>query len=425
MHLTDEEQAILAGSQGEVMAKALRSVVRYGEIFGATRLAELDGPIHVVTSMGMTGLEAVMDMMDVLIAAGLRTREPFTCNPRPYDLDAVAYTDAEKAELATLYPYQDRYEAQLVALGMKDSRSFSCTAYLPENGNTPDKGDILAWAESSAVVFANSVLGARSNRNSGSIELLCGITGRAPEFGLLTDAGRRATWRIEVATTTLPPATVLGSAIGRRVVADVPYIVGLDRFLGTEIDDPTRDYLKDMGAATASSGAVGLYHVENLTPDAKEQGRDLLAPDARTYVIDDRVLADLVAAFPMPWTDRDATPETALIGCPHLSLSQLRTVSGRITAALEDADRQTVRMRTVLSASPKVIAAFREQEPEAYRRVTGAGVSLSSFCPALHMTSPASASRPVITPSTKLRTYSTARFLADDEVIARIVGAES
>lgn len=423
MHLTAEEQAVLDGSQGEVMAKVLRSIVRYGEIFGATRLRELDGPIHVVTSMGMTGLEAVLDMQDVLIAAGLRTKEPFTCNPRPYDLDAVTYSEAEQADLRTLYPHQDRYEAQLIALGLKDNRSFSCTAYLPENGNTPNKGDILSWAESSAVVFANSVLAARSNRNSGLIELLGGITGRAPEFGFLTDEGRRATWRIEVATTDLPPATVLGSAIGRKVVADVPYLVKLDRFLGTEIDDPTRDYLKDLGAATASNGAVGLFHVENLTPEAKEQGRDLLTPDARTYVIDDQVLAYLVASYPVLWSDRDATPETTLIGCPHLSLSQLRTVSGRILAALHVAGKQTVSMRTILSASPKVVAAFKEQDPEAYRRVIGAGMSLSSFCPALHMTSPAAAGRPVITPSTKLRTYSTSRFYSDDEVIARVVGS--
>ncbi|MCQ6282861.1 DUF521 domain-containing protein [Bacillus sp. EB600] len=181
-----------------------------------------------------------------------------------------------KNSTSDLYAHQERYEEQLKKLGLKSENAFSCTSYMPEVGNIPSKGQIPSWAESSAVVFANAVLGARSNRNSGLIELLCGIVGKTPEFGLLTDEGRRAGWLIEVKTTKVPTATVLGSAIGMKVVGDVPYIVGLDQFIGTELDSNTKDYLIDMGAATASNGAVGLYHVENVTPEAIEHGRELL-----------------------------------------------------------------------------------------------------------------------------------------------------
>lgn len=98
------------------------------------------------------------------------------------------------------------------------------------------------------------------------------IAGWVPEFGLLTDEGRKADLIVEIETETLPEAQLLGSAIGIKAVENVPYIKGLDRFLGRELNDEVKAYFKDMGAAMASNGAVGLYHVENLTPEAKNRG---------------------------------------------------------------------------------------------------------------------------------------------------------
>ncbi|MBT2658360.1 DUF521 domain-containing protein [Bacillus sp. ISL-18] len=150
-----------------------------------------------------------------------------------------------------------------------------------------------------AVVYANSVICAKSNRNSGVIELLCGILGKTPEFGFLTQEGRCAQWLVEVKTTKTPNPMLLGSAIGMKVVGDNPYITGLDQLLGTELNNTMKDYLKDMGAATASNGAVGLYHVENVTPEAIEQGRDLLVEGFKTYVIDDEELDRVMASYPV------------------------------------------------------------------------------------------------------------------------------
>lgn len=97
-------------------------------------------------------------------------------------------------------------------------KAYTCACYLLEVGNTPKRGEILSWAESSAVVYANSVLGARCNRNSGIIELMGSIAGFVPEFGLLTDEGRKADWIIEIKTTKKPEAQILGSAIGMKVM---------------------------------------------------------------------------------------------------------------------------------------------------------------------------------------------------------------
>jgi predicted aconitase len=196
--------------------------------------------------------------MDELIENGYTAKMPFTVNPRPVDYKNVKCSLPEKVVFKIMYGKQKEYEEQLAKVGLKNEDAFSCTCYMPEVGNMPGEGEILAWAESSAVVFANSVLGARSNRNSGVIELFCGVLGKAPEFGLLTDEGRRAKWLVEVKTSKVPEAQVLGSAVGMKVVEDVPYIAGLDKYLGEGMNDHTRDYLKDMGAASASNGAVGV-----------------------------------------------------------------------------------------------------------------------------------------------------------------------
>ena len=111
MELTLEEQAILDGAQGETMAKALRTIVRYGELFEAERLLPLDAPIHVVTSMGMAGLDAAFDMMDELIAAGLKAKRPFTADPRPFDFDALPYHEDIKQSLLELNSFQPGYAA--------------------------------------------------------------------------------------------------------------------------------------------------------------------------------------------------------------------------------------------------------------------------------------------------------------------------
>lgn len=420
MELTGEERAILQGEQGETLRKVMQSVVLYGQAFEAERLVPLDGAPHMVTSFGANIIRPYFALVDELIAAGLRTERPFTVDPRPVDRENVPYSLLERLALKLIYGQQAAYEEQLERLGLRDEQAFTCTCYLPQVGNVPRPGDVLAWSESSAVVFANSVLGARSNRNSAGIDLLCNLLGKAPLFGLLTDAGRRATWLVEVSTATRPNAQVLGSAIGMRVVEDVPYVAGLDRFLGPELDAGTIDYLKDMGAAAASNGAVGLYHVEGITPEAVAQGRDLLVDGYQTYTIDDAELDRVRQGYPVLWKRPDARPQRCFIGCPHLSLSQLHGWARRIPEALQEQGRKEVAVPTILCAAPEVLDRFRE-EADAYTRLTAAGVRLTSICPLMYMNNPLSARRPVVTNSNKLRTYSTARFLPDEQVLATIV----
>ncbi|MBQ5950997.1 MAG: DUF521 domain-containing protein [Lachnospiraceae bacterium] len=420
MHLTQEEQDILAGSQGEVMQKVLRTIVAFGDVFGAERLIPIEGPIHFVNTTAMAGLDAVYAHLDEIIGAGIKTLQPFTVDPYPMDFVNIETTEEQKKEFLRIYEPQDRYIEQLLKIGLKSMDDFSCACYLPQIGNIPKKGQIIAWAESSAVVYANSVLGARTNRNSALIELFCGIMGKVPEFGLLLDKNRKATWKIEVRTSEKPSATVLGSAVGRKVMEDVPYITGLEKYLGTTQDGDTQDYLKDLGAAAASNGAVGLFHVEGVTPEALDLGEELLAEGYQTYVIDDQVLADTVASYPVLWKDKKETPVLCLIGCPHLSLTQVQNWYHKIVDRLEKEGKERLAVQTIFLTPPAVIKEFKKDEA-AFERLTKAGVNLSNTCPIMYMTNPLCAARPVVTCSNKARTYSTARFYEDDDLLEVIV----
>ncbi len=422
MKLTKEEKEILSGSKGETARKALESVVRFGDIFGADRLLDLNHGVHLVTSFGIPLLTPVFDIMDELISSGLKTAKPFTVDPRPTDFKNVACPlPAKLVFKKIMYAKQQDYEKQLLKVGLKDNKAFSCACYLEEVGNIPKKGDILAWAESSAVVYANSVLAARSNRNSGVLELLCGITGKAPNFGLLSDEGRKALWIIEVKTNALPEAQLLGSAIGMKVMEAVPYIKGLNKFLGNELTNDAKDYLKDMGAASASNGAVGLFHVDGLTPEAKEQGSSLVLKDAKTYIIDDAEIARIRNSYPLMWKNPQAKAERCFIGCPHLSKNQLYGWLDRLEKGLKDSNRRKLAVPVILTTAPDVEAVFRS-DTAALKRLEATGAKLSTICPLMYMNNPLCGKKPVITNSNKLRTYTMARYFTDDEIIGIVCG---
>ena len=420
MELTHEQQAILDGKQGEVMAKITKTLVMYGETFGATKMVPITSDYgHIVTSFGIFLIQGVFDLMDQLVDAGVTAKQKFSADPRPVDKNVPA-NPIQNLFFKIMYGPQKRYEKQLEQIGLLRDDAFTCACYFPEVGNRPKKGDVLSWAESSAVNFANSVLGARCNRNSGIIEMFGSIVGYVPYFGLLTDEGRKASWIIEVKTSKKPEAQLLGSAVGMKVLEDVPYIRGLDRWLGTELNDDACAYLKDFGAATASNGSVGLYHIENLTPEAVEQGAYLLKENVQTYVIDDAELERVRKSYPVIWKNPDAKPKLCFIGCPHLTFSQLNDWTDRLEQKLKSAGRKKVAIRTVFTTAPAVLEKFRKTER--FERLRATGVVLSYICPLMYMNNPQCATMPVITNSNKLRTYTTSRYYSDAEILDQITG---
>ena len=255
------------------------------------------------------------------------------------------------------------------------------------------------------------------------IDIFGSILGYVPEFGLLTDEGRRAKWKVTVNTTKKPLPQILGAAIGIQVTEDVPYVVGLDKWIGTELTDECKSYLKDFGAATASNGAVGLYHIDKITPEAVELGESLLEEGYKEYVIDDAELERVRNSYPVMWKDPDKKGSLAFIGCPHLSANQLREWSENILNALEKTGRKKVAVRTVLCTAPPVAEEFRKTA--LYEKLYATGARVTSICPLMYTSNPLTKSRRLMTCSNKLRTYSMARYYTDGEMLDIISGAGS
>ena len=419
MNLTKEQQAILDGEKGDVLARIMKTLIRYGELFGADAMVPVTSKYnHLVTSFGLKALKPVYELMDKLIEAGNLSTQKFSADPRPLDPNVPSNFLQNFIFKNFMYSRQEEYEVQLNQLGLMEKDAFTCTCYMDEVGNTPAMGEVLSWSESSAVVYANSVLGARCNRNSGIIDLMGSVLGYVPYFGLLTDEGRKAKWIVKIETTKKPEAQLLGSAIGMKVMEDVPYIVGLDKWLGGELNDAAKTYLKDFGAATASNGAVGLYHVENITPEAVQMGESLIEEGAKVYVVDDAELERVYKSYPVIWKNKEATPKLCFMGCPHMSLEQLTDWTKKVQEALKAEGKTKVCIPTVFTAAPAVLKKFEETPYAAVLKETG--VITSYICPLMYMNNPLSEKMPVITSSNKLRTYTSARYYTDAEILEQI-----
>ena len=256
MQLTAEETSWLEGARGPAVAMSMRILVDMGRILGACRLtliasAHIDGCLY----HGPAGAE----FAERLVAGGGRVVVPTTLN--------IGSLDLKRPEIARLEePARSLANRLMMAyLALQCAPTWTCAPY--QAGHRPKLGQDIAWAESNAVVFANSVLGARTNRYGDFLDIAAALTGRAPYYGLHVPEERLA--RILITTDSLSPQLkrrdafypVLGAWLGRQVGATVAAIDGLP-------PDTTEDQLKALGAAAASSGAVGLFHVIGVTPEA-------------------------------------------------------------------------------------------------------------------------------------------------------------
>jgi hypothetical protein len=424
MILTQDEQNILDGNQGSTLQKVMRTLVLYGEALEAERFIDIDWGGHFSIPFALPGVGPRLEMLDELAEAGLKTTQPFTLDPRaPGDFETLGVTQEQKELFQDMLRDQPAYDERMLQLGLRDKDAYTCTPYFPEVGNIPPQGAVLAWSESSCVVYANSVLGARTNRNSSIIDILSNIIGKTPLTGFLTEEGRQANWLVEVKTNKRPNPQLLGAAIGMKVLEDVPFITGLDSFLTPRLEPATIDFLKEMGAACAAIGAVGLYHVKNITPEAIKHGNKLLRPDYRTYTIDDQELDALFSSYPVMWEDRQAEPRKCMIGCPHLSLKELYWWTDNICDVLQAAGRKQVAIETLMCAAPQIIQKFKEDEKE-YSRLKRTGVKLTDTCPEAYMNNRLCAREAVVTNSNKFRAFTTARMYLDHDLIQVIVGGK-
>ncbi len=334
MELTAEEQRMLRGDLGAGVARAMEIITALGRIYGAERLVPVSS-VQVAgvsyRNLGEAGLEFLRHWAD----EGACARVPATLNPAGVDLQAwrqLGFSDSfARRQLAVVEAYE--------RLGVQPT--CTCAPYLI--GNRPDAGEHVAWAESSAVSYANSVLGARTNREGGPSAMAAAIVGRTAAYGLHLDAGRLASLKVDVCCSaeTVSDFGALGYLVGKVAQNRVPYFEGLDSCTDVE--------LKALAGAMAASGAVALFHVAGITPEADRPG--ILLPNHDTYVVDDlqpayRALNAEIRRIDLVW-----------FGCPHASLAEIEWVAKRlkgrrVKAALwmttaRDVRRQAVRQGVV------------------------------------------------------------------------------
>ena len=422
MKLTKEEQAILDGKEGEEKAKLMKILVQFGNTFGAEKLVDLGGAPHSNMFIGAPYMASMIRMLDECAKAGLKSYAPYTVNPRPYDVYKVQNNAKDMEMIYEGYSSQWDLDYVHARLGAPDLNYRTCACYLEEVGNAPEPGTYVAWAESSAVNYGNSALGIRTNRNGAGMDLLQAMLGKAPQFGLMTDEGRKANWLIEVKTSKEPDWGAIGTAIGRKCVEDIPYITGLEKYFeGGKVTADNLHLLKAMGSATASSGAVGLYHVEGVTPDAREKGRDLLVEDYQTYVIDDKEQAQIISTFENLWPDKDADPTAAFIGCPHNSYHEVIKWGKLVTEALDKAGKEDAAIPVYLFTPNLVRDRAIEEHGELISRMKRAGMHATNMCGVSYAGMKGFSERVRgVTNSAKTRNYSTLRYFPD-EILVKII----
>ena len=314
LHLDDGDLGLLDGDRGEGARIAMELVVGAAKAVGADRLLDISGA-HVDGCLyhGQAGL----DFAQRLVGSGATVAVPTTLNVSTLDL---------------LHPERFRGDPELAAQGrrlmdayveMGCRPTWTCSPY--QLIERPSFGDQVAWAESNAIVFANSVLGARTGRYGDFIDICAAITGRAPAAGLHLDAGRRARLvvRLEgvpddwLADDALYP--VLGHLLGRVAGSRVPVVVGLP-------PDTDEDRLKALGAAAASAGSVAMFHAVGVTPEAPtlEDALGDLEPESEVLV-DPTLLSAAAAELS---TTSGGRLDAVCLGTPHASRAELAELAG-------------------------------------------------------------------------------------------------
>jgi hypothetical protein len=234
----------------------------------------------------------------------------------------------------------------------------------------------------------------------------------------MTDEGRMAKWLIDVKTTKEPDWGVLGAAIGIKVNEDVPYVVGVDKYFPDGITKENMHLLKSMGSSTAANGAVGLYHVENVTPDAREKGRNLLAKGYKTYVVDDAEIDRIYQSYPNLWSKKDAKPTRCFIGCPHNTYHEILTWGTNVTEALKKRNQEKLAVPIHLFCAIVVRDHLLDEHPVLVRDMKRVGMSFSNMCAVMFTGLKGyQETEFAVTNSNKTRKYSSSRYFPDDQLL--------
>lgn len=306
VYLTAEEENILQGEHGEGLKMMMEILVKIGEIYKADRLipissAQISGVSY--NTIGEHGLHFLKSLQ------GLKVKVLTTLNPLAFDENHLEELKVED-EL-----FEKQMEIIRAYMNMGIRPTATCTPYYFDN--IPKLGEHIAWAESSAVIYANSIIGARTNREGAVSALAAALIGKTPNYGLHLDEERKATHLIELSfEPNEEDFPLLGLWVGKNIKG-IPYL----RLHGSEDD------FKLMGAAMAASGSIAMYHVENFTPEYREAIGDKI----ERIVVDRKDIEDYRS---------EEDVELVAIGCPHASPSELRRIAEYLKGKKKRKDKE-------------------------------------------------------------------------------------
>jgi len=306
MYLTKEEEKMLEGEKGEVLEKMFRLIVRLGDIYDADKMIPV-GSVQVAgvsyKSIGDPGTAFLEDM----VSKGTKVQVLTYLNPAGMDIEDWSKLGVPKDFAKNQLRIMSAFKKMGIVV------TSTCTPYLA--GNLPRFREHIAWSESSAVSFSNSVIGARTNREGGPSALAAAICGKTPNYGLHLWERRQPTIKVNVDADLdfNSDFGALGYLVGKQVKNKIPYFAG--------IKNANTDQLKALGAAMAASGAVALYHAEGLTPEA-----DLIEKDGLETI--DVGKKELEETYEKLNTGTD--PDIVILGCPHASLREIAYLSEKL-----------------------------------------------------------------------------------------------
>lgn len=381
MHLSDEEKAMRDGRDGPAVQKAMDLLMRYGEALGAERLVETRNVCASITSTTPFqrdfalakggGMDAVFSefSLDSQETVEIPKFKVFTSHLQlgfdPGQPERMGVSE----EIVQFYNRSERHAAGLGAQIMN-----TCTPY--QVGNIPTRGEHCAWMESSAVVYCNSVLGARTNCEGGASTGAAGLTGKIPYWGNHLPENRYATRlvRAETPVASMQDWGLFGYFVGEAVQEERPAVTG-------RLGQPILDELKHFGAATATSGGVEMYHIPGITPEAPTLEAAFgghRMPEAITYGAAERRAA--YEALNSQGTSEDV--DFILLGCPHASLTQLSDIARMLDGKrLHDGTELWI-------MTPRALRSVADRNGYTAVIEAAGGHLLTDSCPAMSRTAP-------------------------------------
>ena len=318
MKLTTEQQAVLDGEKGPYLAKCMTWLTQWGDVMGAKRLIPVDNTHALLPVPNLMARNASQETMDQYMAE-LREACSYSTAEGCYCTVHTSFVTMDDIDVPENDPEQVRLQNEITELAAASGfiPTYTCAPYLV--GNVPVRGEICAWTESSAVVYCNTILGARTTRHGTESAIAASLTGWVPEFGVLLDENRKGTLRIEVTADLTHPTDwgALGYYAGKRAGLGIPVFNGVQR--------PSQDEAKQLCAALATSGGVTMAHIVGTTPEARTL-EDAFHDDVpeEHCIFDNDTLKDMYRSLRNHTGDEI---DTVILGCPHASIRELAHIA--------------------------------------------------------------------------------------------------